>query len=70
MRKETFSVFLAELYGLCLSIAHIVCSHHPYIESVPTLSVCLRHPYIESVMTLSDVTHILTDIHPKVLFVK
>ena len=35
--KEAFGVFVAELYGLCLSIAYIVCPHYPYIESAPTL---------------------------------
>ena len=35
--KEAFSVYVAELYGFCLSVFDIVHLYHPYIESLLTL---------------------------------
>ena len=39
LKEEGWVVFVAELYGFCLSIAYIARLHHPYIESLSTLII-------------------------------
>ena len=37
--------FVVKLYGFCLSIAYIARQRHPYIESLPNVSLCYLYSY-------------------------